>query len=104
MSDTTPWTLILGRAPHGFGRSPRRCSRSRAPTRWGPMDDMSPIRPYTGCMTADAVPDQRWLDESEQAAWRSFVTMHARLFARINRSLAASSGLSDGDYAVLVSL
>jgi DNA-binding MarR family transcriptional regulator len=45
-----------------------------------------------------------WLDDREQAAWRGYVTMQSLLFARLNRSLATECGMSDGDYAVLVSL
>ena len=45
-----------------------------------------------------------WLDDREQAAWRGYVTMQSRLFARLNRSLATECGMSEGDYAVLVSL
>ncbi|MCU1401639.1 MAG: MarR family transcriptional regulator [Acidimicrobiales bacterium] len=46
----------------------------------------------------------RWLDAREQAVWRGYMLMQVRLSAQLNRSLAAGCGLSDGDYAVLVSL
>jgi DNA-binding MarR family transcriptional regulator len=46
----------------------------------------------------------RWLDEREQAAWRSLITLHARLHARLARELAARSDLTYGDYGVLVAL
>jgi DNA-binding MarR family transcriptional regulator len=49
-------------------------------------------------------PTTRWLDEQEQAAWRGFLTMSARLAAQLNRDLQAAAGLSQADYAVLVQL
>jgi len=44
----------------------------------------------------------KWLDESEQAAWRGYVDMNVRLSAQLNRDLQAAAGLSHADYAVLV--
>lgn len=44
----------------------------------------------------------RWLDEREQATWRSFLHMHARLSAQLGRELQDSSSLSQADYSVLV--
>ena len=44
----------------------------------------------------------RWLDEHEQATWRSFLHMHARLLAQLGRELQDSSGLSNADYSILV--
>ena len=55
-------------------------------------------------MVMEQETDAPWLDDREQAAWRGFLKMQAQLLARMNRSLAAESGISDGDYAVLVSL
>ena len=46
----------------------------------------------------------RWLDEREQAAWRGFLDLHARLNAQLNRELQRDSGLSLADFAVLVQL
>jgi len=46
----------------------------------------------------------RWLDESEQRAWRSYLQMHGQLLARLNRQLQADSDLSLADYEVLVTL
>lgn len=46
----------------------------------------------------------RWLDEHEQAAWRGYLAMQARLHAELNRRLAADSGLSIADFDVLVAL
>jgi DNA-binding MarR family transcriptional regulator len=46
----------------------------------------------------------RWLTEREQAAWRGYVAMSARLAAQLNRDLQAAAGLSQADYAVLVQL
>jgi DNA-binding MarR family transcriptional regulator len=48
--------------------------------------------------------DIRWLDESEQRAWRAYLTMQSRLNARLNRRLQADSDLSISDFAVLVEL
>lgn len=51
--------------------------------------------------SADGV---QWLDDREQRAWRGLLTMRSELDAHLRRSLARSSGLSDADYSVLVSL
>lgn len=59
---------------------------------------------YTGVVSAQEETEERWLDDGEQAVWRGFLKMQAQLLARLSRSLAAESGISDGDYAVLVSL
>lgn len=45
----------------------------------------------------------RWLDDSEMAAWRSFVETHHDLMSAIEGDLAPS-GLTLGDYQVLVYL
>ncbi len=50
------------------------------------------------------MPEPRWLDEREQHAWRGYLTMHAKLAARLNRQLQADSGLSLADFDVLVQL
>lgn len=52
----------------------------------------------------EGVDNPRWLDESEQRAWRSYLQMHGQLLARLNRQLQADSGLSLADYEVLVTL
>ena len=46
----------------------------------------------------------RWLDATQQGAWRGFLDLHARLTARLNRELQQTSGLTLSDYAVLVHL
>lgn len=46
----------------------------------------------------------RWLDEHEQAIWRSFLRMQSRLHAELHRRLQAESGLSISDFDVLVAL
>ena len=46
----------------------------------------------------------RWLSYDEQRAWRAWLDAHARLSARLNRELQATSGLSLSDYDVLVHL
>lgn len=48
--------------------------------------------------------DTRWLDDDEQSAWRGFLTVHARLAARMNQDLQSNAGLSLSDYDVLVHL
>ena len=48
--------------------------------------------------------DVRWLSYDEQRAWRAWLDAHARLSARLNRELQATSGLSLSDYDVLVHL
>lgn len=45
-----------------------------------------------------------WLDDEEQATWRVWLEVNARLFARMSRDLQAASGLSLQDYDVLVAL
>lgn len=47
---------------------------------------------------------RRWLDETEQHAWRSSLHLHARLSAHLNRQLQNDSGLSLADFDVLVQL
>ncbi|MEY9964080.1 DNA-binding MarR family transcriptional regulator [Streptacidiphilus sp. MAP12-16] len=48
--------------------------------------------------------DPRWLDDTEQRAWRAFLRMQAQLTARLGRELQADSELSLADYDVLVHL
>lgn len=45
-----------------------------------------------------------WLDEREARAWRGLQQMQSSLNGELARRLAAGSGLSYSDYAVLVSL
>ncbi len=45
-----------------------------------------------------------WLTDDQQAAWAGLQRMQGLLSGRLNRELAASSGLSLQDYAVLVNL
>lgn len=52
----------------------------------------------------DRITEPRWLDDREQAVWRGYMQMQARLSAQLYRSMAADSGMSEGDYAVLVCL
>lgn len=46
----------------------------------------------------------RWLDEQEQRAWRSLMTMHDDLSEFIERRLRTRCGLSHADYQVLAHL
>ncbi len=46
----------------------------------------------------------KWLDEREARAWRGYTRMRVELQARLARDLAACSGLSEADYAILVHL
>jgi DNA-binding MarR family transcriptional regulator len=50
------------------------------------------------------VTEPRWLDDREQRAWRAYVQMHVRLIGRLSREMARGTGLSDGDFGVLVNL
>lgn len=50
------------------------------------------------------VTDTRWLDATEQRAWRAFLDLHAEIVARLNQALQRTSGLSLSDYDVLVHL
>ena len=45
--------------------------------------------------------EERWLDDREQRAWRSLMTMHADLSQYLERTLRGRSGLSMPDYEVL---
>lgn len=46
----------------------------------------------------------RWLTAREQAAWRAYLDMTAKLNARLNREMQRQSGISIADYSVLVQL
>ncbi|WP_433728918.1 MarR family winged helix-turn-helix transcriptional regulator [Actinoplanes sp. CA-051413] len=46
----------------------------------------------------------RWLDEREQRAWRSLMTMQHGLSEYLDRQLRNRCGLSDADYQVLAHL
>ena len=50
------------------------------------------------------MPEARWLDEREEAAWRGLLQLYAQLTAELARRLAADSPLSYPDYEVLVAL
>jgi DNA-binding MarR family transcriptional regulator len=52
--------------------------------------------------TAAAAP--RWLDDHEQAVWRSFLAMRSQLDVLLGRELQEQSGLSNADFSVLVQL
>jgi len=46
----------------------------------------------------------RWLAPDEQAAWRAYLDMNAKLTARLNRDMQEHSGISIADFSVLVQL
>jgi DNA-binding MarR family transcriptional regulator len=46
----------------------------------------------------------RWLQPAEQASWRAYLDMTAKLNARLNREMQDSVGISIADYSVLVQL
>lgn len=46
----------------------------------------------------------RWLDETEDRAWRGYRQMFLLLNAQVNRDMARDSGLSEPDYDVLSTL
>lgn len=48
--------------------------------------------------------DVRWLDATQQRAWRGFLDAHARLAVRLNQDLQRTSGLTLSDYDILVHL
>ena len=71
-------------------------------TTTGTLEDVSTTADPPPATAAAAAP--RWLDEREQAAWRGLLQMYQQVMARLNRNLVVESGLSEGDYAILVSL
>jgi DNA-binding MarR family transcriptional regulator len=55
-------------------------------------------------MTSATKAAPRWLDAREQAAWRAYLDMTAKLQAQLNRELQQQCGISIADYSVLVRL
>jgi DNA-binding MarR family transcriptional regulator len=55
-------------------------------------------------MTESTIASPRWLDQREQAAWRAYLDMNAKLTARLNREMQDQSGVSIADFSVLVQL
>jgi DNA-binding MarR family transcriptional regulator len=55
-------------------------------------------------MTSATTAAPRWLDAREQAAWRAYLDMTAKLQAQLNRELQQQCGISIADYSVLVRL
>jgi DNA-binding MarR family transcriptional regulator len=55
-------------------------------------------------MTEVTTAAPRWLDPREQAAWRAYLEMNAKLSARLNREMQGQFGLSISDFSVLVQL
>jgi len=45
-----------------------------------------------------------WLDEEEMAAWRSMIDVYQDVIASLNAELVEGHALTEGDYAVLVTL
>jgi len=48
--------------------------------------------------------ETRWLNDEEARAWRQFIVMTSRLRRSLGAELQRDTGLSDGDYEVLVVL
>ena len=48
--------------------------------------------------------EPRWLDEREERAWRGFQRMRTGLTAHLARELTRANGLTEADYAVLVTV
>lgn len=48
--------------------------------------------------------ETRWLNEQEARAWRQFMVMTSRLRRSLGAELQRDTGLSDGDYEVLIVL
>ena len=46
----------------------------------------------------------KWLDDTEEQAWRGYQRMRTLLTAQLARDLASDSGLSEPDYTVLSNL
>jgi DNA-binding MarR family transcriptional regulator len=46
----------------------------------------------------------RWLEPREQASWRAYLDMTAKLNAQLNREMQEQSGISIADFSVLVQL
>lgn len=46
----------------------------------------------------------RWLEPGEQATWRAYLDMTAKLTARLNREMQEQSHISIADFSVLVQL
>jgi hypothetical protein len=53
---------------------------------------------------SEDVDEPHWLNEQEHRAWCTYLTMHARLTARLHQQLQADSGLSLADFEVLSKL
>jgi DNA-binding MarR family transcriptional regulator len=50
------------------------------------------------------VANERWLDENEQTAWRSYLRMQRTLETHLARHLQREFGLSESDFEILVNL
>ena len=66
------------------------------------MNDIDTTSDYSA--PSAVATETRWLDATEQHAWRTFLRMQAQLTARLGRDLQADSDLSLADYDVLVHL
>jgi DNA-binding MarR family transcriptional regulator len=55
-------------------------------------------------MTADATAEPPWLDDTEQAVWRKYISIMRLLPDRLNASLTRGHGLTLIDYEVLARL
>lgn len=55
-------------------------------------------------VTVSGMVQPRWLDETEDRAWRGYRQMFLLLNAQVNRDMAHDSGLSEPDYDVLSTL
>jgi DNA-binding MarR family transcriptional regulator len=55
-------------------------------------------------MTADGTDDTPWLDETEQAVWRQYISVMRLLPDRLSASLSRRHGLTLIDYEVLARL
>jgi DNA-binding MarR family transcriptional regulator len=55
-------------------------------------------------MSESTIESPRWLEQREQAAWRAYLDMNAKLTARLNREMQDQAGISIADFSVLVQL
>jgi DNA-binding MarR family transcriptional regulator len=64
------------------------------------------LRPYGNFIetSSSVVHVTRWLDETEQRTWRSFLATSELLYAALDRQLQRDAGMTHGTYVVLAML
>ena len=61
-------------------------------------------QPFPPCASTLRSVTDVWLSAEEQQIWRAYLRANELLHARLNRQLQRDTGISEGDYAVLVNL